>query len=58
METTCLVRFSQIHLCKEKKTELLQFDKGSLDLMFQLPVEEMGTVMGSVEDAQTGKGVK
>jgi len=50
-----LVKFT---FAKEKKTELLQFNKGALDLMFKLPVEEMGTVMGSVDDAQTGKGVK
>lgn len=50
-----LVKFT---FAKEKKTELLQFNKGALDLMFKLPVEEMGTVMGSVDDAQTGKGLK
>lgn len=48
----------KITFAKEKKTELLQFNKGALDLVFQLPVEEMGTVMGSVQDAQSGKGLK
>jgi peptide/nickel transport system substrate-binding protein len=48
----------KITFAKEKKTELLQFNKQALDLIFQLPVEEMGTVMGSVADAQNGNGLK
>ncbi|MBL4706159.1 MAG: ABC transporter substrate-binding protein, partial [Flavobacteriales bacterium] len=48
----------KITFAREKKTELLQFNKGSLDMVFKLPVEEMGTVMGSVLDAQAGKGLK
>jgi len=48
----------KVTFAKEKKTELLQFNKGALDVVFKLPVEEMGTVMGSVLDAQSGKGLK
>ncbi len=48
----------KVSFVKEKKTELIQFNKGALDMVFQLPVEEMGTVMGTVEEAQGGKGLQ
>ena len=36
---------------KEKKSELLEFKKGNLDMVFQLPIEMIDDVMGELEDA-------
>lgn len=45
------IRFSFI---KEKKTELLEFKKGNLDMIFRLPLEMIDDVVGQLEDAKTG----
>ena len=39
---------------KEKKAELLEFKKGNLDLVFRLPLEMIGDVVGELEDAKKG----
>lgn len=39
---------------KEKKSELLEFRKGNLDMVFELPLEMIGDVVGELEDAKRG----
>jgi oligopeptide transport system substrate-binding protein len=39
---------------KEKKTELLEFRKKNLDMVWKLPTEEIGSVLGSIDEAQQG----
>ena len=39
---------------KEKKVELLEFKKGKLDMIFQLPLEMIDDVVGELEDARKG----
>ncbi len=39
---------------KEKKAELLEFKKGNLDMVFRLPLEMIGDVVGELEDAKKG----
>ena len=39
---------------KEKKGELLEFKKGNLDMVFRLPLEMIGDVVGELEDAKKG----
>ncbi len=45
------IRFSFI---KEKKTELLEFKKGNLDMVFRLPLEMIDEVAGELESAKKG----
>ncbi len=45
------IRFS---FMKEKKAELLEFKKGNLDMIFQLPLEMIDEVVGELEDAKQG----
>jgi peptide/nickel transport system substrate-binding protein len=39
---------------KRKKAELLEFKKGNLDLVFRLPLEMIGDVVGELDDAKKG----
>lgn len=39
---------------KEKKSELLEFKKGNLDMVFRLPLEMIGEVVGELEQAKAG----
>mgnify|MGYP001561472720 CR=1 FL=1 len=39
---------------KEKKSELLEFKKGNLDMVFELPIEMIDEVMGELADANSG----
>ncbi|MBL4669522.1 MAG: ABC transporter substrate-binding protein [Flavobacteriales bacterium] len=39
---------------KEKKSELLEFKKGNLDMIFRLPLEMIGDVVGELDDAKKG----
>ncbi|MBL4625701.1 MAG: ABC transporter substrate-binding protein [Flavobacteriales bacterium] len=48
-----VIRFSFL---KEKKAELLEFRKGNLDMVFQLPLEMIDEVVGELEDAKQGGG--
>jgi len=43
---------------KEKKSELLEFRKGNLDMVFRLPIEMISEVMGELENAKTGGNPK
>ena len=43
---------------KNKKSELLAFRKKEIDVVFEIPVEDIQDVFGSLEDAQNGKNVK
>jgi len=45
------IKFSFI---KEKKAELLEFKKGNLDMVYQLPLEMIKDVVGDLEDAKKG----
>lgn len=45
------IKFSFI---KEKKAELLEFRKGNLDLVHQLPLEMIDEVIGELDDAKAG----
>lgn len=42
---------------KEKKLELMEFRKKNLDMVWKLPVEEVPSVLGSMEEAQRGGNV-
>jgi peptide/nickel transport system substrate-binding protein len=39
---------------KEKKAELLEFRKGNLDMVYRLPLEMIGDVVGELEEAKRG----
>ena len=39
---------------KEKKSELLEFKKGNLDMVFELPIEMIDEIMGELADAGSG----
>jgi len=41
---------------QEKKAELLEFKKGNLDMVFELPIEMIDEVMGELADAGSGIG--
>lgn len=43
---------------KNKKSELLAFQKRDIDIVLEIPVEDIENVFGSLEDAQNGKNVK
>lgn len=40
---------------KDKKTELSSFQRGKLDMIWKLPVEEMSSVIGTLKEAQNGE---
>lgn len=44
----------KITFLKEKKSELLEFKKGNLDMVFELPIEMIDEVMGELADAVNG----
>jgi oligopeptide transport system substrate-binding protein len=44
----------KVSFIKEKKTELLEFKKGNLDMIFRLPLEMISDVVGELEEAQAG----
>jgi peptide/nickel transport system substrate-binding protein len=43
---------------KDKKSELLAFRNKEIDLVLEIPVEEIENILGSLQDAQAGKNVK
>jgi oligopeptide transport system substrate-binding protein len=43
---------------KDKKSELLAFRTKEIDLVLEIPVEEIENILGSLQDAQAGKNVK
>ncbi len=45
----------KISFIKEKKSEMLEFQRGNLDMVFRIPVEMYKEIMGSYENAQARK---
>lgn len=45
----------KVTFIKEKKSEMLEFQRGNLDMVFRIPVEMYKEVMGSYENAQARK---
>jgi len=43
---------------KDKKSELLAFRNKQIDLVLEIPVEDINDILGSLQDAQAGKNVK
>ena len=43
---------------KNKKSELLAFRKQKIDVVLEIPVEDIQDIFGSLEEAQSGKNVK
>ncbi len=43
---------------KDKKSELMAFRDKKIDIVLEIPVEEIQNVFGTLEDAQNGKNVK
>lgn len=43
---------------KDKKSELQAFSKKEIDLLFDIPAEQIEHLLGSLKDAQNGKNVK
>jgi peptide/nickel transport system substrate-binding protein len=41
-----------------KRSELLAFRKGAVDIVLEIPVEEIEHILGSLEEAQQGKNIK
>ena len=48
----------EVSYSKDKKSELLAFRNRQIDLVLQIPAEEIDNAIGSLEDAQAGKNVK
>ena len=46
--------FIKYTFIKEKKAELLEFRKGGLDVVYQLPLEMIDEVVGELEEAKVG----
>ncbi|MEK6614648.1 MAG: ABC transporter substrate-binding protein [Bacteroidota bacterium] len=46
------IRFSFI---KEKKQELLEFKKGNLDMLYRIPTENIGDILGELDKAKENK---
>lgn len=43
---------------KDKKSELLAFRNKEIDIVLEIPVEDIEDILGSLQDAQAGKNVK
>ncbi len=43
---------------KNKKSEFTAFGKGEIDLVLEIPVENIENILGSLKDAQSGKNIK
>lgn len=48
----------EVSYAKDKKSELLAFRNQEIDLVLQIPAEEIDNVLGSLEEAQAGKNIK
>ena len=48
----------QVTFSKEKKSELMAFRKGEIDMVLEIPVEETDNILGTLEEAQLGKNIK
>ncbi len=47
-----------IKYAKNKKSEFTAFGKGQIDLVLEIPVENIENILGSLKDAQDGKNIK
>lgn len=47
-----------VTFAKDKKSELLAFRKAEIDLVLEIPVEEVPNILGTLAEAQEGKNVK
>jgi oligopeptide transport system substrate-binding protein len=43
---------------KDKRSELLAFRKKQIDIVFEIPVDDVENILGSLKEAQQGKNVK
>ena len=43
---------------KDKKSELMAFRNAEIDMVLEIPVEEIENILGSLQDAQEGKNIK
>lgn len=43
---------------QNKRSELLAFRKGEVDMVLEIPVDEINNILGSLKDAQEGKNIK
>ena len=43
---------------KDKKSELSAFREGKMDLVLEIPVEEIQNILGTLQEAQDGKNIK
>lgn len=48
----------QMTYSKDKKSELAAFKKGEMDLVLEIPVDEIQNILGTLQEAQEGKNVK
>ncbi len=48
----------KVSFLKEKKSELLEFRKGNLDMVFKLPLEMIDQVVGELEEAKSGGNIE
>lgn len=48
----------RVTYAKDKKSELVAFRKGEIDLVLNIPVDEVENVLGSLQEAQDGKTIK
>jgi oligopeptide transport system substrate-binding protein len=44
----------KVSFIKEKKTEMLEFKKGNLDMVYQLPFEMINDIIGDLDKAKSG----
>ena len=47
-----------VKYAKNKKSELLAFGKAEIDLVLEIPVENIENILGSLKEAQEGKNIK
>lgn len=47
-----------IKYAKDKQSEFAAFGKGEIDLVLEIPVDNIENILGSLKDAQDGKNVK
>lgn len=47
--------FVKFSFLKEKKSEMLEFKRGNLDMIFRLPIEMIPEIMGKLDDAKNRK---
>lgn len=48
----------EVTYSQDKRSELLAFRKKAIDMVLEIPVEEIDNILGTLQDAQLGKNVK